>query len=230
MGDLAGGVGVYGGTFNPIHLGHLRAAEEVMERLGLARMLFVPSARPPHKQDGDPIAAPELRLSWVQAAISSNPRFQADSLEVERAGPSYLVDTLRTLRERLAPARTVFTLGCDAFREMDTWRDPKTLFTLADFAVTTRPPRQRGGLKEWLPEGLANAFEIDEDGRSARHREAGTRLLLLEITALEVSASSIRQRLREGRSVRYLLPEAIHDDVIASGCYGGAPRATDGSE
>jgi nicotinate-nucleotide adenylyltransferase len=219
-------VGLYGGTFNPIHLGHLRAAEEVVEQLGLSRMVFVPSARPPHKQsdDGDPIAPARQRLAWTRAAVAGNPRFEADAIEVERQGPSFLVDTLRAFCERLAPARPVFTLGCDAFREMDAWREPKTLLSLADFAVTTRPPRLRGSLAEWLPEGLGDAFEIDADGLTARHREAGTCVRLLEIPGLEISASSIRRRIREGRSVRYLLPEAIHDAVVASGIYQGRPE------
>jgi nicotinate-nucleotide adenylyltransferase len=215
------GVGFYGGTFNPIHVGHLRAAEETMERLGLERMIFVPSARPPHKNPGDddPIAPAAQRLGWVEAAVASNPRFSVDPIEVERDGPSYLVDTLRVFGDRLTPALPVFTLGRDAFQEMDTWREPKALFTLANFAVTTRPPLDRGNLREWLPEELAAAFEIAEDGLSALHRDAGTWIRLVEITALDVSASSIRQRLRDGRSVRYLLPEAIHDAVVSSGIY-----------
>ncbi len=216
-----GSVGLYGGTFNPVHLGHLRAAEEVAEQLGLERMIFVPSARPPHKNaaDGDPIAPAADRLAWVEAAVRGNPRFSVDPIEVEREGPSYLVDTLRAFGKRLAPARPVFTLGCDAFREMDTWREPKTLFTQANFAVTTRPPLRRGSLSEWLPEGLGGAFEIADDGLSACHRDAGTWIQLVEITALDVSASQIRARIREGRSVRYLLPEAIHDRVVSSGIY-----------
>lgn len=217
--------GVYGGTFNPIHLGHLRAAEEVLEQLGLTRMLFVPSARPPHKSPGDDvIAPPEERLSWVESAIASNPRFEVDAIELERQGPSYLIDTLRELGERLAPELPVFTLGCDAFQEMDTWREPNTLLSLAHFAVTTRPPLQTGSLQEWLPAGLAANFDVAEDGLSARHRDAGTWIRLLPITALDVSASEIRRRLRVGGSVRYLLPEATHDAVVSSGCYAPDPK------
>jgi nicotinate-nucleotide adenylyltransferase len=214
-------VGIYGGTFNPVHLGHLRAAEEVMEQLGLARMVFVPSARPPHKQaaENDPIAPADQRLAWLEAAVADNPLFEVDRIEVERAGPSYLVDTLRALVQKLAPARPVFTLGCDAFREMETWREPATLLTLASFAVTTRPPRQQGALAEWFPAGLRADFELAPDGLSARHKQVGTWVRGVEITALDISASSIRRRIREGASVRYLLPEAIHDAVVSSGCY-----------
>lgn len=214
-------IGIYGGTFNPIHRGHLRAAGEVTAQLELERMIFVPSARPPHKngEDGDSIAPASERFAWVQAAVKADPRFEVDPIEVEREGKSYLVDTLRTLGERLAPAELVFVLGADAFREMDTWREPKTLLTLAHFAVTTRPPLRHGSLPEWIPEGLGANFEMAEDGLSARHRAASTWIRLLEIDAIDVSASSIRERIRAGVSVRYLLPETIHDAVVGSRHY-----------
>ena len=214
-------IGVYGGTFNPIHAGHLRAAEEVMAQLGLDRMIFVPSARPPHKnaEAGDPIAPAHERFAWAQAAVEADPRCEVDPIEVERGGKSYLVDTLRTLGERLAPSELVFVLGADAFREMDSWREPGSLFTLAHFAVTSRPPLRRGSLPEWIPEGLAADFEMAEDGLSARHVAATTWIQLLEIDAIDVSASSIRERIRTGASVRYLLPETIHDAVVGSRHY-----------
>ncbi len=219
-------VGVFGGTFNPIHLGHLRAAEEVVETLGLERLVFVPAAQPPHKAANarDAIAPAELRLAWVRLAASGNPRFQVDPLEVEREGRSYSVDTLRVMRERFAPRRPIFVIGCDAFAEIDTWREPKTLLTLADFAVLTRPPARATSLAPWIPDGVAGELELAADGRSARHRTADTQIRLVEIASLEISASEVRRLLREERSVRYLLPEAVHDAVLRSGAY-----AKDGS-
>ena len=219
-------IGVFGGTFNPIHIGHLRAAEEAAEALALERVLFVPSARPPHKAAGDESLAPaERRLAWVRLAVAGNPRFAADPIEVERAGPSYLVETLRALRERWGADALVFLLGQDAFAELATWREPETLLALADFAVMTRPPLCDGSLAAWLPRSLAGELELAPDGRSAVHRRAGTRVRLVEITALDVSASDLRARLHEGRSVRYLLPDAVREAVEASGAY----RATAGT-
>lgn len=211
------GIGVFGGTFNPIHMGHLRAAEEVAEALELEKVLFVPSAEPPHK-DERALAPAALRLEWVRAAIDGNPRFEAEPLEVERGGPSYSVDTLRALGERVAPGRLVFIIGRDAFAEIGGWREPEALFELASFAVMTRPPALAGPLAEWLPPLAARLFELGEDG-VGRHRAAGTWLRLVEISALDVSASDLRARLREGRSVRYLLPEAIRRAVLESGVY-----------
>ncbi len=213
-------LGVFGGTFNPIHLGHLRAAEEVAEQLGLERVVFVPSARPPHKDDdGDPIAPADLRLAWVRAATADNPRFEADALEIERGGRSWTVDTLRTIGARTAPELPVFMVGCDAFVEMGTWREPESIFRLAHLAVTTRPPVARGSLAEWLPRCVRDEIELARDGRSGLHRTAGTRVQLFEISALDVSASDIRRRLREGRSVRYLLPEPVRSAIEESGAF-----------
>ena len=216
-------IGVYGGTFNPIHVGHLRAAEEVAEALDLARVLFVPSALPPHKPD-DLVAPAAQRLAWVRLAVAGNPLFAADPIEVERGGPSYLVDTLRALRAREG-GELVFLVGCDAFAEMGAWRDPRELFRLASYAVTTRPPLRAGRLDDWLPDAVKGDVEIAADGRSGSHRDAGTWLRLVEIRGLDVSASDVRRRLREGRSVRYLLPEPVRRSVEASAVYGDAPAA-----
>jgi nicotinate-nucleotide adenylyltransferase len=214
------GIGVFGGTFNPIHVGHLRAAEEVAEALELEKVLFVPSSDPPHK-DKRALAPAALRLEWVRAAVEDNPRFEVEALEVERGGLSYSVDTLRALGGRVAPRRLVFVIGRDAFAEIGSWREPEALFELANFAVMTRPPELGGDLAEWWPPVAARLFEPGDDG-VGRHRSAGTWLRLVEISALDVSASDLRARLREGRSVRYLLPEAIRHAVLESGVYGRA--------
>ena len=214
-------VGVFGGTFNPIHVGHLHAAEEIAEILGLQRVWFVPSADPPHKEGSaaDPLAPAGQRLAWVRAAVADNPRFGVDPLEIERGGRSFSVDTLRTLGARVAPELPVFVIGQDAFAEVGSWREPDALLTLAHFAVMTRPPSAPGAPAAWLPESLLERFELAPDAASARHREAGTWLRRVDVHAFDVSASDVRRRLREGRSVRYLLPEAVRASVIESGAF-----------
>jgi nicotinate-nucleotide adenylyltransferase len=213
--------GIFGGTFNPVHIGHLRAAEEVVEALGLERMVFVPSADPPHKSDlaDDPVASAALRLEWVELAIQGNPHFTVDPLEIERGGASYSVDTLRAIGEQIAPEKPVFTIGHDAFIEIDSWREPEALFELANFAVITRPPVEQVSLTDCLPRCIRSSVETDEDGWVARHRHADTWIRLLEIPALDISSSDIRLRLREGRSLRYLLPLAVAEAVEKSGAY-----------
>ena len=212
--------GVFGGTFDPIHLGHLRAAEEVAEAEDLARVLLVPSARPPHKQrrGDDAMASAAQRLAWVESACAENPRLEACDLEIARGGASYTVDTLRTLGERSAPERPVFLIGADAFAELGTWREPKQLFALADFAVMTRPGTP-GTLADWLPASLHADFALDPDGDAARHPATGSRVRRVAISAFDVSSSDIRARVRGGRSIRYLVPEAVRRDIEASGVY-----------
>jgi len=215
-------VGIYGGTFNPIHIGHLRAAEEVAEALDLERIVFVPSAQPPHKQASasDPIAPAADRLAWVRDAVADNPRFSVDSIEVDRGGASYAVDTLRCLGRQTDPERPVFIIGQDAFVEIGSWREPAQLLTLAHFAVTTRPPIASGSLADWIPKSLAPTIEIAADGRSARHRSADTWIRVLEISLLDVSSSDIRARIRAGRSVRYLIPDSVSEAIAHSNAFG----------
>ena len=213
-------VGILGGTFNPIHVGHLQAAEAARARLELARVVFVPAADPPFKRGVATTIAPSaLRLAWVQAALASHPSLAVDDLELHRAGPSYTVDTLRLLRSKLAPARLVFLVGEDAFAELDAWREPAALLTLADFAVMTRPPSRGQPLRSLISEALGASIEWAADGESGCHRAAQTTLARVQVDALDVSATEIRRRIRTHESVRYLLPEAIHDAVIASGAY-----------
>ena len=217
-------LGLFGGTFNPIHVGHLRAAEEAAEALALERVVFLPSAIPPHKAAacGDVIAPARHRLEWVRLATEGNPRFAVDALELEREGPSYSVDTLRRFRER--DVETVFLIGQDAFAEIGSWREPEALFALTHFAVFPRTPDAAGTLAEWIPDCVKGEIVLGPDGRSGRHARAGTWIRLLSIRPLDVSASDLRARLRAGRSVRYLVPEAVRRAILESGVY--APKET----
>lgn len=213
-------LGVFGGTFNPIHLGHLRAAEQVVEQLGLARLAFVPSGTPPHKEDR--LAPAPLRLEWVRRAVAGNKHFEVDALEVEREGRSFSVDTLREIGARVAPRRPVFVIGCDALTELATWREPQAILELAHLAVMAREPAPAGALADCFPEALRGALEFEAAGRRARHRSAGTWLRWLEIEPLPISATDLRSRIRAGRSIRYLVPDSIHDEVAACEAYRGA--------
>jgi nicotinate-nucleotide adenylyltransferase len=216
-------VGIFGGTFNPIHLGHLRAAEEVREALGLERVIFVPAAQPPHKSGAgeDPIAPACERLRWVRAAVEGHPGFAVDPLEIDRGGRSYSVDTLREIGARTAPELPVFALGCDAFAELDAWREPQALFSLTHFAVLTRPPVTRGSLADWLPKCVRDDIEVSADGFSGRHRVSAAWIRLLPILALDISSSDIRARIRTGRSVRFLVPESVREAVERHPVYAG---------
>lgn len=231
--DRATRIGLFGGTFNPIHLGHLRAAEEVRETLGLAGIAFIPSNVPPHKRtaEGDPIAPAAQRLAWVERAIAGHAPFSIDRVELDREGPSYLVDTLSTIRERDPDGPPpVFIVGEDAFAEMGDWRAPDALFELADFAVMTRPPGRIDDLEARMPIVVRDRFAFEVGGRVARHRSAGTRIDLVPITALDISSSRIRRACREGRSIRWLVPESIRESIERSGCYAAVEESVAAGE
>jgi nicotinate-nucleotide adenylyltransferase len=216
--DATGLLGVFGGTFDPIHLGHLHAARQVVERLGLAKLLFVPAGTPPHKRSGR-LAPARLRCEWVRRATQGEARFAVDALEVERSGPSFSVDTLRTIGARVAPRLPVFVVGCDALAEMGTWREPEEILTLAHLAVMARRGGPESSLAQSFPESLAGALDFDASGLFARHRRGASWVRWVEIDALPISSTEVRARLAAGRPVRDLLPAAIEDAVVASGAY-----------
>jgi nicotinate-nucleotide adenylyltransferase len=210
-------IGVFGGTFDPIHVGHLRCAEEAREQLGLAAVLFIPAADPPHKARR--ITAAAHRLAMVRLATAGNPGFRVSTLEIERGGRSYTVDTLRALRARL-PARTALTLlvGLDAFRDIGTWKEYRALFGLADLAVWSRPPDSIRTPRALLPVAAQRDFCYGPDQKTLRHR-TGNHIRFLTVTALDISASAVRLRLRRGLSIRYLVPPAVERYLRRHGLY-----------
>jgi nicotinate-nucleotide adenylyltransferase len=224
--DVTNRVALFGGTFNPIHAGHLRAAEEVLKALQLREIIFIPSATPPHKSEL-PLASAEQRLEWVKKAIAPHPGFSVNALELHRQGPSYTVDTLREFKETLAPERPIFLLGWDAFCLLDSWHEAEKIPALADLVVLTRPPEEEKHFEEGrLPSLFSGRVRLEDEGRLLRHdlrggTDQGGWVRLLPIAALEVSASQIRERLRKGESVRYLLPDSILRDVEESNIYSG---------
>jgi nicotinate-nucleotide adenylyltransferase len=196
-------IGVLGGTFNPIHLAHLRLAEEMREALALERVLLVPAGDPPLKRRG--IAPADQRLEMARRASASNPALEVCDLEIRRAGPSYSVDTLAELRARLPSAELWFIVGADTLRDLEAWREPERLFSLAHFAVATRPGHSRA-LLELLPPSLARAFCAGPRGLV---HESGNELRSIPFTSLEISASDVRRRVACGASIRYLVPDEV---------------------
>ncbi len=207
----AGGpIGVLGGTFDPIHWGHLAIAEEAREALGLARVLFVPAARPPHKA-GIQVTRPEHRLAMLEAAVADNPAFAVSRLELDRPGPSYTVDTLETLgaEPAISGAGLWFILSTEALSEFPTWRRPDRILELACLAVVPRAGRPELE-PSWIEEALP--------GSAARIR-------WLDGPAIDVSSSQIRARAAAGRSIRYLVPGAVAAYIAHHGLYHvGTPR------
>ena len=206
-------VGVLGGTFNPIHLAHLRLAEEMREALALERVLLIPAGDPPLKRAG--VAPAAHRLEMVRRAAASNPALEVLDLEIRRAGPSYTVDTLAELGARMPGAAFWFIVGADTLPELGAWREPERLFALASFAVATRPGHPQR-LRELLPAALSRAFR---DGPRGLVHESGNELRSIPFTPLVVSASDVRRRVACGASIRYLVPDRVRRYIEEKGLY-----------
>jgi len=198
-------VGVFGGTFNPVHMGHLRAAEDVRQTLGLDRLLFVPSGAPPHKA-AKGVAPSTVRLEMVRLAIEGNPYFEASSIEIDRQSPSYSTDTLKELGSSFGgKARLWFLIGSDAFLEIHTWKNFDEIFELADLAVMLRPPPSPDIAP---PSKLSAKFTKTENGFV---HVSGKQVRLVPVSMLDISSTAIRKALLEGKSIRYLVPDSVLD-------------------
>lgn len=189
---------VLGGTFDPLHVGHLIVAQDVVERLDLDRLLVVPAGRPPHREA---VLPARTRLDLVRRAFEGDDRIEVSDLEVRRQGPSYTVDTLAELRDLRSPSELSCVVGVDQLREFDTWHRPERILELARLVVMARA-----------------GVEPDE-----ADVPAGVEYGTVEVTRVDLSGTRLRRRLAEGRTVRYLVPETIREAVESA--WRASPRA-----
>jgi nicotinate-nucleotide adenylyltransferase len=199
-------IGLIGGTFDPVHYGHLVVAEEVRATLNLAEMVFVPAGQPPHKL-GHVITAAEHRLAMLELAIASNPYFSISKVDLERPGPSYTVETLRLLRKQWgAQAAIYFVIGWDSLEELFTWYDPAGILEQLTHLVAYRRPGyiEVPGYRERLEERLPG---IDQ------------RLLIVSGPQMDISSTDLRVRVSEGRPIKYQVPEAVEQYIAQNGLY-----------
>jgi nicotinate-nucleotide adenylyltransferase len=193
-------VGVMGGSFNPIHYGHLVTADEARQAFDLDEVIFVPAGHPWQKDVVD-IAPAEDRYLMCVIATASNPTFRVSRVEIDRPGPTYTVDTLHGLKGEQPGAELFFITGADAILQILTWKDPETVLREARFIAATRPGYDLDRLEKELPEGM-------ED-----------RVLIMEIPALAISSTDVRLRAREGRPIRYLVPQGVAEYIAKNGLY-----------
>ncbi len=185
-------IGILGGTFNPIHLGHLIMAEEVRQKIDLARVIFIPTNFPPHKENGEIIEAGH-RLKMLKLAIKGNPYFFASDIEIKRGGRSYTIDTIKQLNKIFSGDELYFIIGSDLFKYLGGWKDLKEIIAQVRFIVATRP----GYPLENLPDYITT----------------------IDIRAVDISAFEIRQCIKRGCSFRYLVPEEVRSYIIKKGLY-----------
>jgi nicotinate-nucleotide adenylyltransferase len=205
-------LGILGGTFDPVHVAHLRLAQELAQGLGLDKVRFIPTGIPPHRNA--PRTDVRHRLEMVRLAIAGNPLFEADDREVRRAGISYTFDTLAELRSDFGNLPLCLLMGADAFSALTTWHRWAELFDLAHVVIARRPGYPLGEMQAALPAPLRRVYlqRHVHDSGILRMAAAGS-ILSREVTALDVSATRIREQLAQGASPRYLVPDPVLDYI-----------------
>lgn len=216
-------IGILGGTFDPPHIGHLIVAQDAALALGLDRILFVPASNPPHKRDVS-ITRARVRAQMLGLAIEDDARFAMDTLELERRGASYTVDTLRDLVAREPGTRWTLLIGADQYEEFATWREPHEIRRLARLAVLTRGGT-RGGRVDPAAAEPERAFEGPLDAPAVHELSSGD--VVLEVTRIDVSATAVRRRVAAGLPIRYLVPPPVEKFIFEQQLYirNGTPAA-----
>ena len=204
-------IGIRGGTFDPVHFAHLRATEEVSTALELDRVHLIPGSIPPHRKQ--PIATPQQRLEMLRLAIGNNDKFIADDRELQREGESFTVDTLRSLRDEFGSEIPIaLIIGMDAFQTFTQWHAWETIITLSHLVVTSRPDYTAQPLQGW-----AEAM-LTKDTSLLKSKAAGY-LYFVNTTSISISATDIRKQRKANQSVRYLVPNDVHNYLQANNLY-----------
>ena len=206
-------IGLLGGTFDPVHFGHLRTALELQQALGLAEVRLIPCAEPVHR--ASPFASPEARLAMVECAIANEPHLRADPREIRRAGPSWTIDTLESLRQELPDTPLCLILGIDAMASLPGWHRFTDIITLAHLVIAHRPHYH-------MPDNSTLSHLVQQhksDSPADLHRRLAGSLLFHPVTQLEISSTDIRRQFATGQTPRYLLPDAVCDYIRQHGIY-----------
>ncbi|MCE5195130.1 MAG: nicotinate-nucleotide adenylyltransferase [Nitrospiraceae bacterium] len=214
-------IGILGGTFNPIHIGHLRAAEEVLEKLKLNFVIFMPSGSPPLKNNG--LADAKHRYKMTRLATFRNRNFKISDIEYKKKSISYSVNTLKHLYRLYPDASFYFILGIDAFLEIPKWWKPKELLKLTNFVVISRPPFKFSDLSSFpfskISESVLKKIETGKTGIYRTKLKTNRDVILLKLTPLEISSTVIRKLIKEGKTAKYLLPEEVESYIISNKIY-----------
>jgi nicotinate-nucleotide adenylyltransferase len=215
-------IGIYGGTFNPVHFGHLRTAQEILEKLSLDKVIFIPAGKTPFEKP-ELIKAPH-RYKMVKDAIAGNPGFEISDIEIKAKGKSFTIDTIMKLRDKFIDSELYFILGTDAFLDLPHWKNPDRIVNLVNIVIIARPgfaftdlsssPYLKKVLKKILKDldkGVRDRFPF---GISEKQKA-----ILCKVTGLDISASNIRNLIMSGKNVKYLLPDSVESYIISKKLY-----------
>jgi nicotinate-nucleotide adenylyltransferase len=208
-------IGIYGGTFDPVHFGHLRPAVDVYTSLSLSKIHFIPCGQPPHRAPS--LATAQQRMEMLELALQRHPEFVVDDRELRRAGTSYMVDTIRSLMEDFPQEKLCLIVGMDAFLAFHTWHEWQEITRLVNLIVTHRPSFDPESISESDLSDYLNENRTDD--MSVFHESEKTCCLFCPVTQLDISSTRIRELVSKGDSIDYLLPALVADYILENGLY-----------
>ena len=197
-------IGIMGGTFNPIHNGHLFLAEYAYEQIGLDTILFIPSRRPPHKASLE-VASADDRRRMTELAIQDNPHFELSAMELEREGMSFTADTLKELTDKHPDTEYYFIIGADSLLQLTEWKNPQVVFDLCTMVAAGRNHLPKAHMEQQV---------------KRLHETYGASIILLDMPTIDISSAEIRERIVAGKSIRYYVPEPVRSYIKEHGLYG----------
>jgi nicotinate-nucleotide adenylyltransferase len=218
-------IGLFGGTFNPIHMGHIQVALQTKEAFALNKIFFIPSALPPHKEPGDVVDAMD-RLEMIRLSLSMDPDFIVSDVELKRSGPSYTIDTVQHFKSVLGEDTALYLiLGLDAFLEIDTWKSYMDLFLMVPFIVISRKCEGqdddvlfRKTLGDYLKARVSDGYKYSDSIRCFLHEKKQS-VFIFDIVPIDISSTHIRRLVENGRSIKPLVPDTVEDFIKSKGLY-----------
>ncbi len=207
-------IGIFGGTFDPVHIGHLRAAEEIREHFSLDRVYFVPANIPPHKKNKE-ITDTAIRFRMIKTVIRDNPNLRVSKIEMKRNGVSYSIDTVQAFEKRFK--YLYFIIGIDAFSEINTWLNYREIFYHTNFIIMARPMKGERTSKDIFPPDVKkNMKKLDN---STFQHISGNKTYLHHVTQLDISSTMIRKNVKAGKTIKYIVPENVKRIINEKGLY-----------
>lgn len=210
-------IGLFGGTFNPIHLGHIRSAEEIREKFNLSKIIFIPAHTPPHKKSH--IIPAKHRFKMVKQSIRTNSFFEVSEIELQRQGNSYSFETIDYFNKLYEnKAEVFFIMGSDAFREIYTWKQYPNFFSACNFIIMSRPGLDEIAPEKIIPHDVFSNFTFNNKKQGYIH-PSGHRIYVSKITHLDISSTAIRRYLKEGKTIKYLVPDSVEQYIKGKNLY-----------